>query len=214
MATRTRLDHDERREQILAAACRLYAQRHYADVSTTDIASAAGVTRGLVHHYFGRKRDLYVEVVTSMLRAPDLGPPRKPGQSLESALSDAVDRWLEMVHRSRETWLATLGAQGFGRDEEIESVLERARERIADRLISMLRPDAAVADSAELRAVVRAYAGFAEAGSLEWLRGRITREQIHDLLLHGLLNLVRDVLPRLERGRAALAVAQTPARAP
>jgi AcrR family transcriptional regulator len=200
---RTRLAHDERREQILAAASRLYAQRHYADVSTTDVAKAAGVTRGLVHHYFGRKRDLYVEVVTSMLRAPDLGPPRKPGQDLESALADSVDMWLELVHRSRETWLATLGAQGFGRDREIEEVLERARENIADRLISLLRPRRTDAASTELRAVVRSYAGFAEAASLEWLRGNITREQIHDLLLHGLLNLVRDVLPRLERRSAA-----------
>jgi AcrR family transcriptional regulator len=200
---RTRLSQDERREQILAAARKLYAQRHYADVSTTDVAQAAGVTRGLVHHYFGRKRDLYVAVVSSMLRAPDLGPARRPGEDLESALAHGIDQWLDMVQYSRETWIATLGAQGFGRDREIEDVLERTREGIADRLISLLYPTRGRDASPELRAVIRAYAGFAEAASLEWLRGRLTREQIHELLLHGLLNLVRDVLPRLERRRAA-----------
>ncbi|WP_287931940.1 helix-turn-helix domain-containing protein, partial [Arthrobacter sp.] len=55
---RQRLSPDERREQIFACAQRLFAQRPYEDVSATDIASAAGVARGLVNHYFGNKRGL------------------------------------------------------------------------------------------------------------------------------------------------------------
>ena len=37
-----RLDHDERRQQILACASRLFSERTYAAVSTTDIAKEAG----------------------------------------------------------------------------------------------------------------------------------------------------------------------------
>jgi AcrR family transcriptional regulator len=48
-----RLDPGQRREQILDAANELLAERAYDEVSVEDSASTAGVTCGLVHHYFG-----------------------------------------------------------------------------------------------------------------------------------------------------------------
>src|SRR5947208_9894051 len=108
-----RLDHDERRRQILSCARRLFSERPYASVSTVEIAREAGVARGLVHHYFGTKRDLYLEVVREMLRVPD------DVFAGSDALADSVDRWLTMVQRNRGTWLAAIGAQGFGSDPEV-----------------------------------------------------------------------------------------------
>jgi len=55
-----RLGADVRREQILTAAAKLFGERPYSAISTTELAEAAGVTRGLLHHYFGTKRDLYL----------------------------------------------------------------------------------------------------------------------------------------------------------
>src|SRR4051794_41976521 len=55
-----RLDPGRRREQILDAANALFAERAYDEVSVEDIASSAGVTRGLVHHYFGGRKDVYI----------------------------------------------------------------------------------------------------------------------------------------------------------
>ena len=103
----SRLDADERRRQILAAARSLFNERHYGAVSVGDIATEAGVARGLVNHYFGTKRDLYVEVVREMVRVP---PPPVPeyvqGTTPEQRLAESIDSWLEMVWRNRETWLA------------------------------------------------------------------------------------------------------------
>ena len=36
----------------------LFAERGYDEVSVEDIASSAGVTRGLVHHYFGGRKEV------------------------------------------------------------------------------------------------------------------------------------------------------------
>ncbi len=55
-----RLDPGERRDQILDAANALFAERGYDEVSIEDIASSAGVTRGLVHHYFGGRKEVYI----------------------------------------------------------------------------------------------------------------------------------------------------------
>ncbi|MGA2927292.1 MAG: helix-turn-helix domain-containing protein, partial [Solirubrobacteraceae bacterium] len=56
-----RLEHDQRRSQILACARELFSQRTFTAVSMSEIARDAGVARGLLHHYFGSKRELYLE---------------------------------------------------------------------------------------------------------------------------------------------------------
>lgn len=63
----TRLDPRHRREQILDVARRHFAERHYDAVSTAELAADAGVNRGLVYHYFGTKRELYLEVLKTTL---------------------------------------------------------------------------------------------------------------------------------------------------
>jgi AcrR family transcriptional regulator len=186
-ARRQRLGHDERREQILACARRLFSERVYAAVSTSDIAADAGVARGLLHHYFGTKRELYLEVVRSIVadRARPFPSAIPRGSATpEQAIVEVIDRWLTMIERNRGTWLASHGAQGLGRDPELEQILDEARERAVDALIAILRPDAVVDAPPELRATLRAYGGFAEAASIEWLeRERVTREQLVAMLV-------------------------------
>jgi AcrR family transcriptional regulator len=200
-----RLDHDARRSQILACARRLFSERNYASVSTTEIAREAGVARGLLNHYFGTKRDLYLEVMRSMVRMPSNPVPlQAPGHPIETVIDESVDRWLTMVQRNRGTWLAAIGARGLGRDPEVEEILEEAREQAADRLIEALQTYEAAAAPPHLRAAIRAYGGFAEAASVEWLqRERLTREQTHTLLVQGFLSIVRDVLPHIQQSRSA-----------
>jgi AcrR family transcriptional regulator len=196
-----RLEHDERRQQILACARRLFSERNYSSVSTSEIAREAGVARGLLHHYFGTKRDLYLEVVRTVMRMPSNPVPlQSPGRGIELVITESVDRWLEMLERNRGTWLAAIGARGLGRDPEVEEILEDAREQAADRLIEALQTYEASQAPPQLRAVVRAYGGFAEAASVEWLeRGRLTRDQARILLVQGFLSIVREVLPAIEQ---------------
>jgi hypothetical protein len=53
-------------------------------------------------------------------------------------------------------------------------------------------------DGAEVRAVLRAYGGLAEAATREWLeRGTLDREQLRVLLSDALVALTRHTLPRL-----------------
>jgi AcrR family transcriptional regulator len=196
-----RLEHDERRAQIFGCARRLFSERSYDAVSTTDIANEAGVARGLLHHYFGTKRDLYLEVVRQLVRMPSNPVPlQAPGHGLELVIDESVERWLTMLERNRGTWLAAIAARGPGRDPALEAILEEAREQAADRLIEALQTYEAAQAPAPLRALIRAYSGYAEAASIEWLeRGRLSREQMHALLVQGFFSIVRDVLPAVER---------------
>jgi AcrR family transcriptional regulator len=197
---RTYLEAEERRAQILRVAARLFSERNYEAVSTAEVAKEAGIARGLVNHYFRTKRELYVEVVRSMLEVPDdlfpVGAGADESERL-AVLSDAVDRWLRTVKANRGTWLACIGAQGFGRDPELESVLEDQRRKIIDQLIALAWGPPADAPP-QVRAVMRGYEGFAQAITADWLRtNRPTRHEVHELLVQGLVALVDEVLPKL-----------------
>ena len=73
----SRLDPGQRREQILDAANALFSERGYDEVSVEDIAGSAGVTRGLVHHYFGGRKEVYIALLERLgaQREQQLPPP-------------------------------------------------------------------------------------------------------------------------------------------
>ena len=60
--SRTRLDPEVRREQILDAAERVFVSRDPAEVTFEELAQAAGVSRALVYNYFGDKGGLVAAV--------------------------------------------------------------------------------------------------------------------------------------------------------
>src|SRR3954451_17215783 len=103
----SRLDPAQRREQILEAANALFAERAYDEVTVEDIANATGVARGLVHHYFGGRKDLYIGLRDRLgaQREEELRPPR--GRSARARVSDSVSRWLDWTEANRTIWLAT-----------------------------------------------------------------------------------------------------------
>ncbi|MER5811282.1 TetR/AcrR family transcriptional regulator [Streptomyces sp. NPDC002033] len=51
---------EHRRQQILAAATREFGTRGYAAASLPAMAARVGVTKTLLHQYFGTKEDLYI----------------------------------------------------------------------------------------------------------------------------------------------------------
>ena len=201
---RTRLERDQRREQILSHARELFSDRPYAAVSTAEIASAAGVARGLVNHYFGTKRELYLEVVSD-LAAPEMPPFPDPAshESLEGALEGVIDMWLGETESNRETWLAAIGAGGFGRDPEVELIMDQARETVAQWIMRALGVGGAGRGSTELHGMIRAFTGLAEAASVEWLvHKRLTRAQVRAMLVSAMLGPLREMVPQLLGNRS------------
>jgi AcrR family transcriptional regulator len=190
-----RLEADERRRQILGAARKLFSERHYGAVSLDEIAAEAGVARGLINHYFGTKRDLYVEVVREMVRVP---PPPVPdyvqGTTVEERIRESIDAWLEMIWRNRETWLDSMRTQGLG-DPEIAAIFEAAREDAALRMLAVLGLGPAEQAPKEQIALLRAYGGMAEAATIQWLvHERLTREQVEALLAVSATRLAEGLL--------------------
>ncbi|QFU93092.1 transcriptional regulator BetI [Amycolatopsis sp. YIM 10] len=189
-----RLEPDARKEQIFDCAAELFGQRPYAEVSTSDIAAEAGVARGLINHYFGTKRELYLAVIRRALTVPHFAVEILPEGTLEQRVDAAVSWFLDMVGRQENLWLAAIAPEGIGRDLAVEQILEEADRESADRVLEAVDITADDPHHSELNALVRAYGGMVKAAGREWLvRGALTREQVHTLLTKTLLTLVNDV---------------------
>ncbi|MFO1270033.1 MAG: TetR/AcrR family transcriptional regulator [Rubrivivax sp.] len=54
--------YEDHREQMLAAAARLFATRGYAATTMNDVAAACGVSKATLYHYVHDKHDLLAQV--------------------------------------------------------------------------------------------------------------------------------------------------------
>jgi len=199
---RRRLDPGERSEQILAAATAVFRDQEYPAVSLDAVASAAGVTRGLLHHYFGSKRDLYLAVVERQVRVPPdmrIVPDGASGD-LGEVLAVCVDGWLAAIEAVGGLWAGAAGGGGMA-DPDVDAVVTRARDELVERMLVEV-PFPAELDRDLLRSALRCFAALARVASEEWLvAGTLTRAQAAALLHRTLLGLATDAVPAM--GRAA-----------
>jgi AcrR family transcriptional regulator len=193
-----RLEPDERRAQILACARRLFGERHYDAVSTTELARESGVARGLINHYFGTKRELYLEVVRELMFIPEFAVEQLAHGTVEERAAASIERFLAVIERNRAMWLATVGTGGYGRDPDVEQIMQQADEIAADRMIETVGLADLVEGREELRAMIRSFSGMAKAATREWLiRRTLTRDQVQLLLATLLSAIITEVHGRM-----------------
>jgi len=184
-----RLDPAQRRDQILDAANDLFAERGYEEVSVEDIARSAGVTRGLVHHYFGGRAEVYVALLERLeaVREDDLRPPE--GRSARARVADSVSRWLDWTEANRLIYLGTIAPGEDIADPDVRRVVGDLRGR-AVALLATFHADIAE-DSPRLRHALECWTGLNRAATRRWLRGEATREATHELLVSTLEHVLR-----------------------
>lgn len=64
-----RLEAEQRRELLISTALKLSQERDFRLVKLVDIANAAGVTKGLVAHYFGSSETLADRIMEVAIEA-------------------------------------------------------------------------------------------------------------------------------------------------
>jgi AcrR family transcriptional regulator len=180
---------EQRRDQILDVANTLFAERAYDKVSIEDIAGSAGVTRGLVHHYFGGRKDVYIGLLERLgaQREQVLRPP--VGRSARARVADSVSRWLDWTAANRTIWLSTMAHGEDIADPDIRGVVaDLVRRAVA--LLATFHADIAE-DSPRLRYALECWTGLNRAATRRWLRGEATREATHELLASTLEHVLR-----------------------
>lgn len=93
---------DERREQILSAALKVFARRGFAATKISDIVAQGGMSHGLVYHYFKSKEEIFYELLhralsTSgqsllMVEGMPISPLQKVYETAKYILT-GIDQW-------------------------------------------------------------------------------------------------------------------------
>src|SRR2546426_9142499 len=127
---RTRLDVDERREQLLQVGVELFGSHAYNEVWIEEIAERAGVSRGLLYHYFPTKRDFYVAVARAAVE--DVRELTEPNRTLPpiERIRAGLDAFLRYAEERSQGFLAAYRGAVAG-DAEVRALVERGRERQA-----------------------------------------------------------------------------------
>jgi AcrR family transcriptional regulator len=193
-ASRPRLSSEERREQLLACGVELLGQRSPEELSLEEIAAAAGVSEGLLYHYFSTKEEFLLaalrrsqaELIERL--APD--PALEPSAQLEASL----EAFLDYVEEHKGAFVALVS--GSGADHQIAAARDAGRERYVQTLLEALgrRNGSAIGErpSPALRVALQGWMFFVDGAVLAWLQqGGLKREQLREILRSGLGGALR-----------------------
>jgi AcrR family transcriptional regulator len=108
---------------MLDAANELFAERGYEEVSVEDIARSAGVARGLVHHYFGGRKEVYLALLERLAAVREDKLPPSVGRSARARVENSVSRWLDWTEANRMIYLGTIAPGEDLADPEVRQVV-------------------------------------------------------------------------------------------
>ncbi|MFH9657343.1 TetR/AcrR family transcriptional regulator [Streptomyces sp. NPDC017248] len=193
--TRRRLSTGERREQLLTVGAKLFSDSPYDDVRIERVAEIAGVSRGLLYHYFPTKRDFFAAVVERESERMLRMTAAVPGVPVREQLTAGLDAYLGYVQAHAHGFRAFHRADAAG-DQAVRRVYQCALAAQERQILAALAADPEFGPAAEtapeVRLAVRGWLAFTTAVCLEWLRGagESSREQVRDLCARALLGIL------------------------
>jgi AcrR family transcriptional regulator len=166
-ATRRREQAELTRRRLLEAAVEHFSARHFDDVATSDITETAGVAQGLLFHYFGNKRGIYLEALrdaANRLNAANTPPPcdGSPGEQFRRMLR------AHLAYFSGHDGLALrLVLGGSGGDPEAWEIFDQSRWQTIEWTCRLLGLDVT---RPALRLMLRSCAGALDEATTYWLK--------------------------------------------
>lgn len=90
-----------RRDEILAVAARLFAERGYSETDVDSVADELGVAKGTIYRYFPSKRELFLAAVDAGMR--------RLNEAIDAEVASVVDP-LDRIERAIGAYLAFFAA--------------------------------------------------------------------------------------------------------
>ncbi|MFF7755527.1 TetR/AcrR family transcriptional regulator [Streptomyces sp. NPDC007971] len=179
---RRRMGVEERRQQLIGVALDLFSRHSPDEVSIDEIASAAGISRPLVYHYFPGKMSLYEAALKRAAEdlAGRFGEPQEG--ALGARLLRVMRRYFDFVDEHGPGFSALMrGGPAVG-SSATNALIDSVRQAAYEQMLSHL----GVVDAPpRLELVVRSWISLAESTALIWLDGRsIPRAELELQLVH------------------------------
>lgn len=158
---RRRLSAEDRRRQLVGIGLSQIIDTPIQDLSMDQVAAEAGISRGLLFHYFPTKTDFYLACIAAAGRRilRNTAPPEdEDGAGQVRAMVTAM---IEQIDRRRAFYLTLVHGSGVA-DPRLAEVHESVRSVSTDRVVGALGLDPA------LREVVHAWWAYVEDRALTW----------------------------------------------
>lgn len=197
---RRRLSAQARRDQLIDATIALAADGDLAVVAVQDIAARAGVSEGLLYHYFPTKQAIVAAAVGRAAEAllADLQSAVVSG-SPRQRLDAALDAYLDHVQAQPTSWRALLAAR-TGELAELASSVEQQSHAWILHTIGVSTPSAA------LRIALVGWAALERDACLAWLdQPHVDRGILKTLLMTTFAAALAATAEHDEQARHALA---------
>src|SRR6478609_9121622 len=192
---RTRLSPAQRREQLLDLGVRLLAHRSLDELSIDLLAEEAGISRGLLYHYFGNKHAFHEAVVRRA--ADDLIEKTSPPSDGEPMvrLVTSLTAYVDYVVDNYEGYLSLVKAAAGG-NETLREIYEESRSALNSRIFREDAQGEIVPDTPATRLVVRGWSAMVEELVLSWIDdpGGVSREELLAIVA-GSLRAVVETIP-------------------
>jgi AcrR family transcriptional regulator len=182
---RVRLNPEARRAQLIELGVEMLATRTLDELSVEDIAQQAGISRGLLFHYFSSKQEFHIEVARAaaqeLLRRTAPDPSLAPVEALRASLTAFV----AYVEENPDNYTSLVRGAASG-DAVMRSIFDDTRASMAGRVIRIVG-ELGVTMGPRAELAIHGWVAFAEACVIGWLETRaLDREQLLDLLTKAL----------------------------
>jgi AcrR family transcriptional regulator len=186
---RTRLDPVARRAQLIELGVEMLATRTLDELSVEDIAQKAGISRGLLFHYFASKQEFHVEVARAAAAALLTRTEPDTSQAPIDALRGALAAFIAYVEENPDNYKSLVRGAASG-DADMRAIFDATRSTMAGRVIAVLADlGLPLGPAAEL--AVHGWVAFTEECVIRSLEGAVRdRDALLDLLTRALPALV------------------------
>ncbi|MDT4949107.1 MAG: hypothetical protein QOJ37_1702 [Pseudonocardiales bacterium] len=182
---RVRLSPEARRAQLIELGVELLATRRLDELSVELIAQSAGISRGLLFHYFSSKQEFHTEVARAaaaeMIRRTEPDTSRPPVEALRGALSAFID----YVEENPDNYKSLVRGAASA-DLEMRAIFDNTRATMAQRVIDVIAQlGFELSDRADL--AVHGWVAYVEECVIRWIDSRrFDREQLLEMLTKSL----------------------------
>ncbi|HEY0473007.1 MAG TPA: TetR/AcrR family transcriptional regulator [Kribbella sp.] len=165
---RQRLTAEDRRKQLVGIGLMMLRTQPIHQLSIDAVAAEAGISRGLLFHYFPTKRDFYLAVVSAagrrLLRVTEPDPSLPADEQLRQMLLAFV----AFVTRRRDSYISFVRGAAGG-DAYVVEIYAETRAGLATRVLDLLGDNAAASEPAStVRMTVHAWLAYVEDLAIEW----------------------------------------------
>ena len=134
---RVRLDPVARRAQLIALGVEMLATRTLDALSVEDIAHKAGISRGLLFHYFSSKQEFHIEVARAAAQELLLRTTPDPDLPPVEALRGALAAFIDYVEENPDNYKSLVRGAASG-DEAMRAIFDETRATMAGRIVNVL----------------------------------------------------------------------------